>query len=118
MIDFSQDYFALFGLPPRYRFDPERLEAAYHALQRAVHPDRYAAAGETEEMAQAEAAADRPRLVALLQEARSDAAALEASLADRLDAQAWDAASDAVRELRFLLKVADDLEVAIAEIED
>jgi molecular chaperone HscB len=48
MIDFSQDYFALFGLAPRYRFDPEKLDAAYRALQRAVHPDRYAAAGDAE----------------------------------------------------------------------
>ncbi|HKW80735.1 MAG TPA: Fe-S protein assembly co-chaperone HscB [Casimicrobiaceae bacterium] len=48
MIDFSQDYFALFGLPPRYRFDADRLDAAYRALQGAVHPDRFAAAGESE----------------------------------------------------------------------
>src|SRR5438094_8635517 len=48
MIDFSQDYFTLFGLPQRYRFDPDRLDLAYHALQREIHPDRYAAAGETE----------------------------------------------------------------------
>ncbi len=48
MIDFSQDYFALFGLPPRYRCDPARLDAAYRALQTRVHPDRFAAAGEAE----------------------------------------------------------------------
>ena len=48
MIDFSQDYFALFGLPPRYRFDAARLDAAYRALQTQVHPDRFAAAGEGE----------------------------------------------------------------------
>jgi molecular chaperone HscB len=48
MIDFSQDYFALFGLPPRYRFDAARLDAAYRALQTQVHPDRFADAGESE----------------------------------------------------------------------
>ena len=48
MIDFSQDYFALFGLPPRYRFDAARLDAVYRALQSEVHPDRFAAAGEAE----------------------------------------------------------------------
>jgi len=48
MIDFSQNYFALFGLPPQYRFDPARLDAAYRALQTQVHPDRFAAAGESE----------------------------------------------------------------------
>ena len=48
MIDFSQDYFALFGLPARYRCDTGRLDAAYRALQSQVHPDRFAAAGEAE----------------------------------------------------------------------
>ena len=48
MIDFSQDYFALFGLPPRYCCDAARLDAAYRALQTRVHPDRFAAAGESE----------------------------------------------------------------------
>jgi molecular chaperone HscB len=48
MIDFSQNYFALFGLPPQYRFDAARLDAAYRALQTQVHPDRFAAAGESE----------------------------------------------------------------------
>jgi len=48
MIDFSQDYFALFGLPARYRFDLGSLEAAYRALQSEVHPDRFAAAHEAE----------------------------------------------------------------------
>ena len=48
MIDFSQDYFALFGLPQRYRFDAARLDAAYRALQTQVHPDRFAAAAEGE----------------------------------------------------------------------
>src|SRR5437764_10940896 len=48
MIDFSQNYFALFGLPQRYRFDQEELDAAYRSLQRVVHPDRYAAAGDAE----------------------------------------------------------------------
>ncbi len=48
MIDFSQNYFALFGLPPRYRFDAALLDAAYRALQTKVHPDRFAAASEAE----------------------------------------------------------------------
>ena len=175
MIDFSQDYFTLFGLPPRYRFDPAQLDAAYRALQRAVHPDRHAAAGETERrlalqssarvnqayqalkdpigravyllslrgvdalaetdtalplqflqrelerreaMAEAQAGMDPHGLAALLGEVHADAAALETVLADHLDREAWPAARDAVRELRFLTKVAADLETAIAEVED
>ncbi len=46
MIDFSQDYFALFGLPARYRFDAAELDAAYRKLQSEVHPDRFASAGD------------------------------------------------------------------------
>ena len=48
MIDFSQDYFALFGLPACYRFDPAELDAAYRKLQTEVHPDRFASAGDDE----------------------------------------------------------------------
>jgi molecular chaperone HscB len=172
MIDFSQDYFALFGLPPRYRFDPEQLDAAYRALQRAVHPDRYATAGDAERrvalqssarvneayralkdpvgraqyllslrgidalaetntalpaeflqrelerreaVGEAQAARDTDRLTALLREVQSDAAVLETALADRLEAEAWESARDPVRELRFLTKVAGDIEAALAE---
>lgn len=175
MIDFSLDYFALFGLPPRYRFDPEALDAAYHELQRAVHPDRFAAAGESERrvalqssarvneayralkdpagraqyllslrgidalaetntalpeaflqrqlerreaIAEAEAAADRRGLAALLQQVHADAAEIETLLAHHLDAEKWLSARDAVRELRFLNKIAADIEVALAESED
>ncbi|MDR2239966.1 MAG: Fe-S protein assembly co-chaperone HscB [Zoogloeaceae bacterium] len=46
--DFSQDYFALFGLPRAYRVDAARLDAAYHAMQNQVHPDRHAHLPETE----------------------------------------------------------------------
>jgi molecular chaperone HscB len=48
MIDFSQDYFALFGLPRSYSVDDSLLDAAYRKLQSEVHPDRFASAGEPE----------------------------------------------------------------------
>lgn len=48
MIDFSRNHFELFGLPQRFRFDPALLDHAYRELQSAVHPDRFAAAGETQ----------------------------------------------------------------------
>jgi molecular chaperone HscB len=175
MIDFSLDYFALFGLQPQYRFDPEKLDAAYHALQRAVHPDRFAAAGETERrvalqssarvneayralkdpvaraqymlslqgidalaetntalpeaflqrqlerreaIAEAEAAGDRRGLTVLLRQTHANATEIELALAGHLDAREWLAARDAVRELRFLTKVAGDVETAIGECED
>jgi molecular chaperone HscB len=174
MIDFSQNYFALFGLPLRYRFDSEKLDAAYRALQRAVHPDRYAAAGDAErrmalqssarvneayralkdpvgraqyllslrgidalaetntalpaeflqhELERREAVGearqrrDAAALGSLLSQVRDDAAGLETALADHLDAEAWELARDDVRELRFLTKIAADIEAAIDEIE-
>ena len=49
MIDFSRNHFELFGLPPRFRFDAASLDRAYRALQSQVHPDRHAAANETEQ---------------------------------------------------------------------
>lgn len=174
MIDFSSDYFTLFGLPARYRFDPIDLDRAYRALQSKVHPDRYASADESERrlalqssarvneayralkdpvgraqyllslrgidalaetntalpqeflerelerreaLADAHAARDQGRLDALLRDVRSDAAALESSLAASLDAEEWDAGRDAVRELRFLSKVAGDIEAALVDVE-
>ena len=154
----------------------DTLDTAYRALQRRVHPDRYAAAGETERrlalqsaarvneaysalkdpvkraqhllslhgiealgetdtalpadflqdqlarreaLAEAEAARDPRRLAALLEEARSEIAGLEAALADDLDAQhALDAARDTLRKLRFLTKVSADIETALSGIED
>src|SRR5260370_19659073 len=48
VIDFSQDYFSLFGLPARYHCDARKLDAAYRKLQSEVHPDLFAAAGESE----------------------------------------------------------------------
>ena len=174
MIDFSQDYFALFGLPARYRFDPNELDRAYRALQGEIHPDRYASADESkrrlalqssarvneayralkdpvgraqyllslrgidalaetdtglpreflerelerrEALADAHAARDPARLDALLRDARSDATVLEAALANRLDSEQWDAARGVVRELRFLSKVAGDIEAALSDVE-
>ena len=46
--DFSQDYFALFGLRRAYRIDAARLDQAYHEMQGKVHPDRHAHLPETE----------------------------------------------------------------------
>jgi len=49
MIDFSRNHCQLFGLPERFLLDSPALDRAYKALQSDVHPDRYAAAGETEQ---------------------------------------------------------------------
>src|SRR6187200_1978854 len=49
MIDFSRNHFQLFGLPERFLLDSPALDRAYKALQSDVHPDRFAAAAETEQ---------------------------------------------------------------------
>ncbi|MDR2880997.1 MAG: Fe-S protein assembly co-chaperone HscB [Azoarcus sp.] len=41
-VDLSLDYFALFGLPCRFRLDEATLDHAWHTLQTEVHPDRHA----------------------------------------------------------------------------
>ncbi|MBF0255400.1 MAG: Fe-S protein assembly co-chaperone HscB [Gammaproteobacteria bacterium] len=46
MLDFSKNYFELFGLPQVYLLDKDSLAERYRELQRITHPDRYAAADE------------------------------------------------------------------------
>ncbi|NQD38132.1 Fe-S protein assembly co-chaperone HscB [Permianibacter sp. IMCC34836] len=46
----ANDYFALFGLSPSYALDRDDLTRRYRELQKAVHPDRYANAGESERL--------------------------------------------------------------------
>lgn len=48
MLDFSKNYFELFGLPASYRVDAQELARRYRELQNEVHPDRYAHASEQE----------------------------------------------------------------------
>jgi len=40
-VDFSVDYFVLFGLPCRFDIDEAALDRAWHTLQTEVHPDRH-----------------------------------------------------------------------------
>ena len=48
MLDFSKNYFDLFGLPVGYIVDSASLADRYRDLQRVVHPDRYANGTEQE----------------------------------------------------------------------
>jgi molecular chaperone HscB len=48
VLDFSKNHFELFGLPVGYRVDSALLADRYRALQHALHPDRYAVAGDRE----------------------------------------------------------------------
>lgn len=44
----TQNFFELFSLPVQYVLDRAVLDAHYRDLQRSVHPDRFASAGEQE----------------------------------------------------------------------
>jgi len=46
MFDFSKNYFDLFGMPVGFLLDGGELADRYRELQKVVHPDRYAAAGQ------------------------------------------------------------------------
>lgn len=48
MLDFSKNYFELFGLPISFIVDKDALAERYRELQRVIHPDRYANASEQE----------------------------------------------------------------------
>jgi molecular chaperone HscB len=71
-----------------------------------------------ESAADAMADGDPQRLATLAQEVRADADRLEQRLATRLDREAaWDRARSDVRELRFLAKLAADIDEMAAELE-
>lgn len=49
VVDLSKNYFELFELPVSCQVDQRRLSSQYRALQRAVHPDRFAGDGERQQ---------------------------------------------------------------------
>jgi len=48
MLDFSRNYFELFGLPQSFQIDTAALSERYRKLQRVIHPDRFARASDRE----------------------------------------------------------------------
>src|SRR5258708_25802086 len=50
-MNLNQSHFELFGLPVRFALDAATLDRRYRELQREVHPDRFAAAPESERRA-------------------------------------------------------------------
>jgi molecular chaperone HscB len=57
MLDFSKNYFDLFGLPISYIVDSNSLSERYRELQRVIHPDRFANASEQERRLSVQSAA-------------------------------------------------------------
>jgi molecular chaperone HscB len=176
MIDFSRNHFQLFDLPQRFRLDSTQLERAYHALQGAVHPDRFAAAGALERRLAMQSSArvneayralkepvsraqyllslhgveafseadttlaadflerqlerredaeealsddDDHGLATIAAEVRAESRELEQRLSKLLDVDGqWEAARAGVRELRFLAKLAEDIDAMLARDQD
>ena len=52
------NYFELFGLPAGLEIDLARLSTSYHSLQQQYHPDRFAAAPQSERLAAMQQAAE------------------------------------------------------------
>lgn len=48
MLDFSKNYFELFGVPVAFEIDADQLENQYRSLQSTLHPDRYVQASDQE----------------------------------------------------------------------
>ena len=55
-IDLTNNYFELFQLPVGYRLKHSELDCRYKSLQRKVHPDRYVAADERQQLFAVQAA--------------------------------------------------------------
>lgn len=49
MVDLTKNYFELFELPVSCQVDEQRLSSQYRAVQRAVHPDRFAGDSERQQ---------------------------------------------------------------------
>ncbi|CCD40732.1 Chaperone protein HscB [Candidatus Paraburkholderia kirkii UZHbot1] len=48
MAPLTDSHFDLFGLPPTFVVDRQKLDDAYRTVQAQVHPDRFAAAGDVQ----------------------------------------------------------------------
>jgi len=48
MLDFSRNYFELFGLPQAFQIDTAALSERYRELQRVIHPDRFVSGSDRE----------------------------------------------------------------------
>ena len=48
-MDFSQDHYALFGLPRQYALDSAKLASRYREIMAQVHPDKHAHLSDTEQ---------------------------------------------------------------------
>lgn len=113
--DLSSTHFELFGLPQSFELDRARLDERFRELQRQVHPDRFASAG------------DQARRISMQQAARLNEAyqVLKDPLRRgryllELRGQAFDDQQQSLRDTAFLMEqmeLREELE-AVAEASD
>ena len=72
-LEFPQNYFALFQLPCALEIDAQQLTERYRALQRELHPDRFAAGSDQERRLAAQAAAHVNQAYRVLRDAHERA---------------------------------------------
>jgi len=112
VLDFAKNHFELFGLPMSYRVDGALLSERYHALQQALHPDRYAAAGDRERRLSMQASTRVNEAFQILKEPLARARyLLSLYTGDHSDEQA------STRDTAFLMEQME-LREALAQVED
>jgi molecular chaperone HscB len=99
MLDFSKNYFDLFGLPVGYIVDAGSLANRYRDLQRVVHPDRYANATEQERRLSVQGASLINEAFEILKDPVARAAYLLSLHGVEIDAQ-----NETTQDMEFLMQ--------------
>jgi molecular chaperone HscB len=99
MLDYSKNYFELFGLPVGYILDSHSLAERYRELQRVVHPDRFANASDQERRLSVQGAA----LINEAYETLKDPVA-RASYLLTLHGIEMDAQNESTQDMAFLMQ--------------
>lgn len=99
MLDYSKNYFELFGLPVGYILDGHSLAERYRELQRVVHPDRFANASDQERRLSVQGAA----LINEAYETLKDPVA-RASYLLTLHGVEMDAQNESTQDMAFLMQ--------------
>lgn len=129
MVDLTQNYFELFELPVSCQPDQQQLASQYRALQRAVHPDRFAADSERQQRLSVQYAAfvneafhtlkqPLPRAIYLLRLAGREVDMERNTVMDAQFLMAQMELRDEVSELRAQADPEADLERLIKQVDD
>jgi molecular chaperone HscB len=102
MLDFSKNYFELFGLPQDYLLDRAALADRYRELQRITHPDRYASADDRQRRLAVQGAARVNEAYEILKDPMLRARYLLSLLGMTMDEQ-----GESTRDTAFLMEQMD-----------